>query len=418
VVESKNFNRFLRALQTLAELGPELTAERSFSDTARGMLSMLAQAIGAREAALFVYNDRPAALTSVAAHGYVLFPETAVIPLLPKHVHALNHTRAPQVLTQKAAENYMSSNGNIAPELFKCIAPLRVGAKFVGLLALGKRENDAIYDTEEIEMVGLLANYVALAVQNYSLTQSLEQRITENLRLLASLHSYYDHTLEAFAGAIDVKDFHTRGHSLRVGRYAAGIGEAMGMEQTEVAGLRAAGYLHDVGKVAVDKRLFAKPSALDAQEFREVADHTVVGHQIVNGVQFPWPQIPEVVRSHHERADGSGYPDHLRNDDISSPVRIVALADTFDAMTSPRPYRKSMGVGEALSEIVRIAPDKFDVQVVQAFLIQVRRDAVGRNNGKTRFLDESLLCNIAATDVDQLAALLNHRTTRMRVYSA
>jgi putative nucleotidyltransferase with HDIG domain len=418
VVESKNFSRFLRALQTLAELGPELTAERSFAETARGMLSLIAQAIGAREAALFVYSDRPAALTSVAAHGYVLFPETAVIPLLPKHVHALNHTRTPQVLTQKAAETYMSSNGNIAPELFKCITPLRVGAKFVGLLALGKRENDAIYDGEEIEMVGLLANYVALAVQNYSLMQSLEQRITENLRLLASLHTYYDHTLEAFAGAIDVKDFHTRGHSLRVGRYAAGIGEAMGMEQNEVAGLRAAGYLHDVGKVAVDKRLFAKPSALDAQEFREVADHTVVGHQIVNGVQFPWPQIPEVVRSHHERADGSGYPDHLRNDDVSAPVRIIALADTFDAMTSPRPYRKSMGVGEALSEIVRIAPDKFDVQVVQAFLIQVRRDAVGRNNGKTRFLDESLLCNIAATDVDQLAALLNHRTTRMRVYSA
>ncbi len=141
-----------------------------------------------------------------------------------------------------------------------------------------------------------------------------------------------------------MKHVNVHGHSLRVAHYAAAIGEALGMDPNEVASLRSAGYLHDIGKVAVDKRLFGKPGSLDPEEFREMADHTVVGHQIVRGVQFPWPHIPEIVRWHHERGDGSGYPDGLLLEDVSLPVRIVALADSFDAMTSERPYRESLSL--------------------------------------------------------------------------
>jgi HD-GYP domain-containing protein (c-di-GMP phosphodiesterase class II) len=134
----------------------------------------------------------------------------------------------------------------------------------------------------------------------------------------------------------------------------------MGLDAGEVAALKSAGYLHDIGKVAVDKRLFGKPTALDPEEFREMADHTIVGHQIVSGVEFPWPRIPETVRSHHERGDGSGYPDGLLLEDVSMAVRVIGLTDTFDAMTSERPYRESLSVGAALSEIVRLTPQKFD----------------------------------------------------------
>ena len=280
----------------------------------------------------------------------------------------------------------------------------------------GRRADEAPYDAEELEALALVSSYVALAVHNHALGQSLQQRIAENLRLLASLHSYYDHTLEAFAAAIDVKDYNLRGHSLRVGRYAAGIGEAMGMEEGEVQGLRANGYLHDIGKVAVDKYIFHKPAALDEREFAEMADHTVVGHQIVAGIQFPWPQIPEVVRSHHERADGSGYPDRLRNGDLSLAVKAVALADSFDAMLNERPYRPPMAVGEALSELLRLTPQKYDPNVVQALLVQVRRDATGRNQAK--FLDSHVVCNIAPSDIDHLASTLSYRINNGRVYSA
>jgi putative nucleotidyltransferase with HDIG domain len=231
---------------------------------------------------------------------------------------------------------------------------------------------------------------------------------------MASLHGFYDNALEAFANAIDVKHVNIHGHSLRVARYAAAIGEAMGMEPGDVAALRSAGYLHDIGKVAVDKRLFGKPGALDEEEFREMADHTLVGHQIVTGVQFPWPRIPDIVRWHHERADGSGYPDGLMMEDVAMPVRIVALADTFDAMTSERPYREPMSVGSTISEIVRLSPQKYDPNAVQALVVQLRRDAVGSN--RTPFLTHPSALNIAPADLDQLAAGLQHRVSRGKLY--
>ena len=408
-----NFRRLLRTVEALSDLGPELTAERDFSQSAQAMLAALMEAAGAREGALFTFSDKPSLLTSAAARGFTLLPEPSIVPLLPRHVHALTAARGPVVLNETTYDVFFSSNGNVAPELFKCIAPLHVGGKLAGLLALGRREDDALYEDEELDALSLLTSYVALAVQNHNLTQTLNHRVSENLRLLASLHGFYDNALEAFATAIDVKHVNIHGHSLRVARYAAAIGEAMGLDPNEVAALRSAGYLHDIGKVAVDKHLFGKPSALDPEEFRAMADHTVVGHQIVSGIQFPWPKIPDVVRWHHERGDGSGYPDGLLMDEVPLSARVIGLADTFDAMTSARPYREPLSVGGTLSELVRLAPQKYDPNALQALLIQIRRDAVGSN--RAPWLDERIALNIAPADIDQLAASLQHKLTRGRV---
>ena len=413
-VQKNNLRRLLRTVEALSDLGPEMTAEREFPQTARAMVSALLQAGGAREGVLFSFSDKPSMLSSVASEGFALMPEPAIMPLLPKHVHALTTAHGPVVLKPGSYDVFLSSNGNVAPELFKCVAPLKVGGKLVGMVALGRREGDALFDDEDLGALELLCNYVAVAMQNHVLSQTLAQRVSENLRLLASLHGFYDTALEAFATAIDVKHVNIHGHSLRVGRYASAIGEAMGMDQNDVAALRSAGYLHDIGKVAVDKRLFGKPSSLDAEEFREMADHTVVGHQIVSGVEFPWPRIPEIVRSHHERGDGSGYPDGLMMDDVAMPVRIIGLADTFDAMTSERPYRESLTVGNTLSEIVRLSPLKFDPNAVHGLLLQIRRDSVGSN--RTPFLQDRMAVNIAPGDIDQLAASLQHKVTHGRLY--
>jgi putative nucleotidyltransferase with HDIG domain len=413
-VETNNFRRLLRTVEALSDLGPELTGEREFSETSRRMLSAVMEAAGASQGALFVFHDKPTMLTSVASQGFDMLPEPAIIPLLPKHVHAISATRGPILLNASTYSIFLSSNGNAAPELFKCIAPLKSGGKLAGVVALGRRPGDAPYLEAEIDAMGLLCNYIGLAVHNHALSQTLAQRVNENLRLMASLHGFYDSALEAFATAIDVKDVNIHGHSLRVGRYAAAIGEALGVDPSEVAALRSAGYLHDIGKVAVDRRLFTKPAALNPEEFREMADHTVVGHQIVSSVQFPWPKIHESVRWHHERSDGSGYPDALVNDELPMPVRVMALADTFDAMTSARPYRQPLSLGNALSDLVRMTPQKYDPNVVQALLIQVRRDAVGSN--RTPLLADHMTVNIAPTDVDQLAATLQHKISRNKTY--
>jgi putative nucleotidyltransferase with HDIG domain len=412
-VQKDNFRRILRTVEALSDLGPAMTSEREFPQTARIMLSAILQAGGAREAVLFAFTDRPALLTSIASDGFALMPEPAVIPLLPKHVHALTTARDPVILSGGTFENYLSSNGNVAPQLFKCIAALKVSGKLVGIVALGRREGDSIYDEDDLQSLSLLSHYIALAIHNQSLSQTLAQRVSENLRMMASLHGFYDSALESFAAAIDVKHVNIHGHSLRVGRYAAAIGEAMNMPANDIAALRSAGYLHDIGKVAVDKRLFAKATSLDPEEFREMADHTIVGHQIVSGVQFPWPRIAEIVRWHHERADGSGYPDGLVAEDVAMPVRIIGLADTFDAMSSERPYRDRISLGSTLNEIVRLTPQKFDPNAVQGLLLQIRRDTVGSN--RTQFLEGRLAESIAATDIDHLAATLQHKVTHGRL---
>jgi putative nucleotidyltransferase with HDIG domain len=409
-LQGTNLKKILRTFESLADLGPELTADRDFGQTARTMLATVMETAGAREAVLFSFSERPSLLTSIDAQGFALLPEPSLIPLLPRHVQTLTAASGPILLNGSTYDVFLSSNGNVAPELFKCICPLKVRGKLVGVIALGRRPGDALYEEDALDAFRMLSHYIALAIQNHTLGQTLAQRVTENLRLLASLHGFYDNALEAFATAIDVKHVNIHGHSLRVGRYSAAIGEALGLDPTDVASLRSAGYLHDIGKVAVDKRLFEKPAKLDPQESREMQQHTVVGHQIVSQVQFPWPQIPEIVRWHHERDDGSGYPDGIHGSDLPKAVRIVALADTFDAMISERPYRQRLTVGVALQELIRMSPQKFDPQLLHALLIQVRRDAIGTN--RIPMLEQTM--NLSARDLDELAATLHHRVTQNR----
>jgi putative nucleotidyltransferase with HDIG domain len=415
----------LLASQVLAELGPVLTGERDLSQTAGAALEVVMAAVRAASGAIFRFNEKPAMLSSIAAAGFVLFPQTAVFPLQPKHVHAMTTASGPQRITRERADMFLSSTGNISSVWFRCVVPLKVRGKLIGALLLGERAGGTEYAPEILKQLGDLAPFIALAIYNHQLLMSLEERTAENLKLIASVHSFWDDALAAFAATIDMKSVQMQGHSLRVGRYAAGIAEGLGMGAGEVGEMRAAGYLHDIGKVTVDKYIFSKPGALEPVEFKEMADHTILGHRIVSTVQFPWPRIPEVVRSHHERADGSGYPDRLHNDEVSLPVKIIAVSDTFDAMLSERPYRKRLSLGEAAAQLSWLAPSKLDAEVVHALLVQLRRDAAvlmspprpwASAQEKTRkpFLDPTIPCDISPTDVDHLVSELNHRINRGR----
>ena len=414
------------ASQLLAELGPVLTGERDLSQTANGALEVVLAAVRASSGAIFRFQEKPAMLASIAAQGFVVFPQTAVFPLLPKHVHALTNTPGPQRISRERCDTFLSSTGNISSVWFRCVAPLRVRGKLIGALLLGEREEGAEYTPEVLKQVGDVAPFIALAIYNHQLMMSLEERTADNLKLITSVHSFWDDALAAFAATIDVKSVLMQGHSLRVGRYAAGMAEALGMNATEASEMRAAGYLHNIGMVAVDKHLFSKAGPLEPGEFQEMAEHTILGHRIVSTVQFPWPKIPEVVRSHHERADGSGYPDRLHNDEVSMPVKVVAVADTFDAMLSERSYRKKLSLGEAAAQLSWLAPAKLDGNVVHALLVQLRRDAVShvspprpwsspQEKSRKMFLDPGVGCNISPTDIDHMVSELNRRMTRGKV---
>jgi len=133
-----NLRRLLLTVEALSDLGPQMTSDRDFTHIARGALAAVLEAAAAREGAIFTFSDKPALITTIAAQGFTLMPEPAFIPLLPRHVHALSTARGPRLLTTNY-DTFFSSNGNVAPELFKCIAPLTVGGKLVGMIALGRR---------------------------------------------------------------------------------------------------------------------------------------------------------------------------------------------------------------------------------------------------------------------------------------
>src|SRR5581483_4242542 len=121
----ENFRRLMRTVEMLSDLGPEMTAERDFAQTANTMLSALMQAASASEGALFVFIEKPSMLNSIATSGFALIPEPSVIPLLPRHVHALSTTHGAVLLAQSSYDTFLSANGNVAPELFRCVAPLK-----------------------------------------------------------------------------------------------------------------------------------------------------------------------------------------------------------------------------------------------------------------------------------------------------
>jgi PAS domain S-box-containing protein len=201
-------------------------------------------------------------------------------------------------------------------------------------------------------------------VQDITERRKAEKRIKEYVR---RLESAMVGTVEAISRMVDLRDPYTSGHERRVAEIAAQIGRGLGLEEERVRGLQIAGRLHDIGKISVPAEILSKPTRLTSMEFEIVKLHACHGHEILEGVEFPWP-IAQIAHQHHERMDGSGYPHGLKGDAIIPEARILAVADVIEAMSSHRPYRASLGIEPALAEIERGAGRLYDGDAANAAL--------------------------------------------------
>jgi hypothetical protein len=199
--------------------------------------------------------------------------------------------------------------------------------------------------------------------------EDLEKANREILEMTETLKNTYDGTLEALVTALDARDRETKGHSTRVMEYTMDIARRVGFQPDTLAweDLKRAALLHDVGKIGVSDFILHKPGPLTPEEWDEMRRHPAIAHEMLKGVHF-LSGPAEVVLSHHERFDGKGYPRALAGEDIPLGARIFAVADTFDAMTSDRPYRRALPWEAAHDEIVKHSGAQFDPQVVEAFL--------------------------------------------------
>jgi putative nucleotidyltransferase with HDIG domain len=198
--------------------------------------------------------------------------------------------------------------------------------------------------------------------------ESLVDARTEQLqKAMSNLERSYDITLEALGDALDLKDAETEGHSKRVTAFTIAIARAMGLPRDQIAVIARGAFLHDIGKMAIPDAILRKPAKLDPDEVTEMREHPYRGYQMLKKIPF-LTEAAAIVYSHQEFFDGTGYPRKLKGEEIPLGARIFAVADTLDAITSDRPYRKARSITEARKEIEIWCGRQFDPEVVRTFL--------------------------------------------------
>ena len=205
-----------------------------------------------------------------------------------------------------------------------------------------------------------------LVVENRGYQETLEEKVAVQARRLEEL---FLASVQSLAEALEVKDPYTRGHSVRVSHYSVMIARELGLEGELLRQIELGGHVHDIGKIGVREEVLNKPGKLTDAEYEHIMTHPVVGWRILAPLLAETPVSLNIVRSHHERFDGRGVPDRLAGDHIPLEARIAAVADSFDAMTSDRPYRPDgMSIESAVAELVRCSGSQFDPKIVTAMV--------------------------------------------------
>lgn len=231
--------------------------------------------------------------------------------------------------------------------------PVRIKGKIIGVLQAINKKNEGIFTKWDLEEFNTLSNQVAIAIDNANLYRELKDTFIS--------------TAMALSDTIEARDAYTGGHTKRVLEYSAIIGEELSLEEGEMENLKLAAILHDIGKIGVEDRILRKEGKLTEEENAAMKMHTTIGPKIVENIK-QLRSITPGIRHHHETYDGRGYPDLLKGKDIPVVSRVISVADTFDAMTTDRPYRKGLPLEIALRELKDHAGTQFDAKVVDAFI--------------------------------------------------
>ncbi|MDP1808776.1 MAG: HD domain-containing protein [Actinomycetota bacterium] len=248
-----------------------------------------------------------------------------------------------------------------AGEAPNCVSqPILLDEQVIGVLNLSCKEGTAgcKFSPGNLDFLATLANHAAAAINN--------------AQLFEELRDTYINTVQALATAIEAKDQYTHGHSTRVAEYALAVAKELDMTPGQMEVVRAAAYLHDVGKIGIPEVILAKPGKLTAAEYEIIKTHPEISARIISPANFQG-EVVSIVRHHHERIDGRGYPDMLQGENIPLEARILAVADSFDAMISARPYRMPMSHEGAKKELIRCSGTQFDKEIVRVFIKVVNK---------------------------------------------
>jgi len=395
--------KLIHTFGALADLGQEIADTGDFTEMVRTSMHLLLGTLALRRGAV-VECSGPGPLRCVALWG---LGDQALngfeIDEAEMESFLCSEIRESLVRNTSSANVFLSKyRDKLTGEGIELVVPMVVRGEVTGLVLLGGKASGEEFSNDDFETIRAMVRHIGVGIHTHRLLEQLAQRAEENRRLYDELRTIYRDTVRAFAAAIDIKDKYTQGHSERVGRYSEIIARELGWSEEEVEGIQIAGYLHDIGKLIVDRDIINAPYKIDAKNSSELNRHPNAGYEILAPIRHPYADIPLMAKHHHQRLDGRGYPDGLTDQQIPMGAKIVSLADSFDAMTTDRPYKRRRSFEDVVVDLRENSGKQFDGKVVAAFARALLKEVKGETRERriTKMLGKTYL------EGDQVTTLL------------
>ena len=373
--------QLIHTFGALADLGQEVANTGDFSEMIQTSMHLLLGTLGLRRGAV-VECGTGQKLDCVAIWGLdhtkiseLNTTDAEIGPLLEAGLSALLVKNAG--MAEGFVARYRATFSEMGIEL---IIPMQIHGELTGFVFLGGKASGEDFSVQDYETICAMTRHIGVGIHTHRLLEQVARRAEENGRLYEELRAIYRDTVRAFAAAIDIKDKYTQGHSERVGKYSEIIARELDWSEGEVEGIQIAGYLHDIGKLVVDRDIINAPYYINAKQSSELSRHPSAGYEILSPINHPYADIPLMAKYHHERLDGRGYPDGLVDEQIPLGAKIVSLADAFDAMTTDRPYRRRRSFEDVVRDLRQNSGTQFDGKVVAAFARAILKEV----NGETK----------------------------------
>ncbi len=371
---AENRNKLVHTFGALADLGQEVANKNNFQETIRTSLHLILGSLGIMRGGVARYSRFGHEFNMLAVRGLGDdFPLTLGLCYEDERQFLANGLHPIDISRAKVLPFFQVYDRTFEHTKLELLMPLVIRDETVGAVLLGEKATGEPYTSYDKEIICAMGRHIGGAITQRNMLSELERRSDENRKLYEDLRTTYSDTVKAFAAAIDCKDRYTEGHSVRVGKYSEIIGAELGWGEDEVEGAAVAGYLHDVGKLTVERKIINAPYRINAKESAELNKHPSVGYEILLPIHHPYTDVPLAAKYHHERLDGRGYPDGLYDREIPYIAKIVNLADSFDAMTTDRPYQKGMKLEDAVARIKSFIGTRYD-EIVVAALVEACED--------------------------------------------
>jgi len=376
-------HKLVHTFGALAELGQEVSSKPNFQETMRTSLHLLLGSLAIMRGGVAGYSRFGHELNMFAMRGLTDdFPLTLSLCHEDERQFHSNGVYPIEISQAKVLPFFQIYDRSFENSQLELFVPLVVHEETVGAIFLGHKATNEPYTSYDREIICAMARHIGVAIAQRNMMAELERRADENRNLYENLRMTYNDTVKAFAAAIDRKDKYTEGHSVRVGKYSEIIAAELGWSEQEIEGAAVAGYLHDVGKITVERKIINAPYRINAKESSELNKHPRVGYEILMPINHPYADVPLAAKYHHERLDGRGYPDGLYDREIPFIAKIVNLADSFDAMTTDRPYKRRRAVNEVFDDVQRNSGQQFAPEIVHAFFRGMYNELTGETREK------------------------------------